>query len=74
MPEERFEVPVAVDDAPPTLWALSVTNPSWREIALTLADPHGRHWEARRGDVFDALMDLRLQLEPLGIQVCCNGA
>jgi len=71
---DQFEVPVAVEGSHAGTWAITVQRPQDRSIVLALADPHGRAWEARGGDVFDALMNLRCELEPAGIQVCCNGA
>jgi hypothetical protein len=67
-----FEIPV-VARGETDEWTLVVTKPP-RGIALTLSDGSGRTWEALGGDVFDALMRLRLDAERDGIQICCNGA
>jgi nitronate monooxygenase len=41
---------------------------------LLLRAPDGRQWCATGVDVSDALLALRRQVEPEGIQLCCNGA
>ena len=56
------------------LWTLRLTKPEPYRIALILVGDQGQLWEGAGGDVFDALMNLRLELEPVGIRVCCNGA
>ncbi len=53
---------------------LRLTKPEPYRIALILVGDQGQLWEGAGGDVFDALMNLRLELEPVGIRVCCNGA
>jgi hypothetical protein len=41
---------------------------------LTLHALDGREWRAEEHDVFHCLLALRAQVEPLGLQLCCNGA
>lgn len=43
-------------------------------LELTLRAPDGRAWTATGVDSFRALEALRLQVEPDGIRLCCNGA
>ena len=71
---ERHDIPVVVKGGSTTMWTLTVTKPSPHTIVLALAGDAGRRWDARSGDVFDALMNLRRKLEPVGVQLCCNGA
>jgi hypothetical protein len=48
---------------------------AWYRPALSgLCDGSGRTWKATGPDAFDALMNLRLEAEPVGVQICCNGA
>jgi hypothetical protein len=41
---------------------------------LTLLAPDGREWSTERADIFEYLLALRDQVEPLGLRLCCNGA
>jgi len=68
-----LEVPV-VDGRTSVTWSLVLTKSERPSVTLALSDGSGRTWEATGGDVFDALMKLRLKAEPDGVQVCCNGA
>jgi hypothetical protein len=70
---DTFDVPVA-EGGETLTWTLALDKPERHQVALALRDPFGRAWEATGGDVFDALMKLRLQAERDGIQICCNGA
>jgi hypothetical protein len=56
----------------------------WAAVVLPLV-PHGHYrvelrspagvtWSAEAGDVFWCLIELRRQLEPEGVALCCNGA
>ena len=71
---EVFEVTVIDGEKEAAAWQLLLTKPDPHRVALALGDDSGRTWEAVGGDVFDALMRLRLQAEPDGIRICCNGA
>jgi hypothetical protein len=71
--EDAFKVPV-IEGGKTLTWALALTKPERHRITLALRDGSGRAWEATGGDAFDALMKLRLEVEPDGIQLCCNGA
>jgi hypothetical protein len=56
-------------------WTLACeTIAAHRSYQLTIFSPTGDSWSSLASDVFGALIELRLQLEPLGISVCCNGA
>jgi hypothetical protein len=72
---ESFELPVLTGDDE-ALWTLRVSRAEGSHgLVLTLSDDRGRAWEAEAFDVFEALLKLRrFQLEPAGIQLCCNGA
>lgn len=63
--------PVLIADEQAT-WQLQVTTgtPFWLEAR----DGVGGRVRASGFDIFEALMNLRLELEPLGIQACLNGA
>ncbi|MFC5888119.1 hypothetical protein ACFQ0M_00315 [Kitasatospora aburaviensis] len=41
---------------------------------IALRSPDGMAWSADGDDIFDALSHIRLQIEPLGYQLLCNGA
>jgi hypothetical protein len=71
--DDAFELPV-VEGGKALTWALALTTPEPHRVSLSLNDGSGRTWEATGGDVFDALMKLRLEAEPDGVQLCCNGA
>lgn len=71
--DDALHVLVIEEGKTPT-WALVLTRPGPHRIGLTLHDGSGRTWEATGGDAFDALMKLRLEVEPNGVQLCCNGA
>jgi hypothetical protein len=72
--EEQLDLRVLVHGEQ-LLWTLSRQRPAGTDLyALRLTDDQGRVWEASGGDVFAALTNLRLQLEPEGVQICCNGA
>jgi hypothetical protein len=43
------------------------------ELALSFSSAR-RAWTATGTDVFEALMNLRLDLEAEGVRLCCNGA
>jgi len=68
-----FQVPVFEGDDTHT-WTLVLTKPAAHRISLALSDGSGRVWEALGGDVFDALMRLRLEAERDSVQILCNGA
>jgi hypothetical protein len=41
---------------------------------LRLRSPAGVTWSAEAGDIFWCLIELRKQVEPDGVLLCCNGA
>ncbi|MFB7380777.1 hypothetical protein ACFC6U_36585 [Kitasatospora purpeofusca] len=41
---------------------------------ITLRSSDGTAWSGEGNDLFDALSDIRLQIEPLGYLLLCNGA
>jgi hypothetical protein len=41
---------------------------------LSLRSPAGVTWSAEAGDIFGCLIELREQVEPEGLMLCCNGA
>jgi hypothetical protein len=56
-------------------WTLTCeTIAAHRSYQLTIVSPTGDAWNSAASDVFQALIELRVQLEPLGLSVCCNGA
>jgi hypothetical protein len=69
-----FAMPVTAGSGQTFIWSLELSKPEGNRVSLSLNDGHGRSWEAIGGDVFDALMRLRLKAEPDGVQLCCNGA
>lgn len=71
--DDVLEVPV-IEGAATATWQLAVAQDEQRRVALSLSDGSGRTWAATGSDAFDALMKLRLEAEPDGIQICCNGA
>jgi hypothetical protein len=70
---ESFEVPVTKDGRTVT-WQLLLTKAEQPRITLSLSDGSAQMWEATGGDIFGALMTLRLEAERDGVQICCNGA
>ncbi|MBT2545074.1 hypothetical protein J7E99_31335 [Streptomyces sp. ISL-44] len=44
------------------------------ESCIELASPKGARWSATGDDLFEALKIVRLQIEPLGYLLLCNGA
>lgn len=57
----------------PASWLLQVDVREDFNLALTLVAPD-RTWTANGTDLFDALMNLRDQLDEMQIRLCCNGA
>ncbi|WP_125776440.1 hypothetical protein [Antribacter gilvus] len=55
------------------VWTLTVIERA-RDHALHLVSPAGADWRAEGGDAWHALRVLRAELEPLGVQLCCQGA
>lgn len=56
-------------------WAAQVvTVAAHRSYRLTLRAPDGREWITEQADIFECLLALRHEVEPLGIRLCCNGA
>lgn len=45
-----------------------------RGYRLTLVAPDSRSWTAFGPDIFECLLDLRRQVEPDGLRLCCNGS
>jgi hypothetical protein len=70
---DSFEVPV-IEGGGTATWQLVLTKAEQPRITLSLSDGSARTWEATGGDIFDALMNLRREAEPDGVQLCCNGA
>jgi hypothetical protein len=69
------EIPVLLGSGQTEFWDLDVqTVAAHRRYTLTCQAPGGRRWTAEAGDVFNCLLDLRRQVEPEGIQLCCQGA
>jgi len=65
---------MAVDDDRIEEWRIEEETVPARGYRLTLGAPDGRHWSAVAGDLFECLIVLRNQIEPLGMRACCNGA
>lgn len=56
-------------------WSLELTRIQPQRIyRLSCRDGDGREWAAESSDVFACLMDLRRQVESMGIRLCCNGS
>ena len=56
-------------------WTVQVhTIEAHGHYRLSLRSPAGETWSAEAGDVFWCLINLRKQVEPVGVFVCCNGA
>jgi hypothetical protein len=55
-------------------WTLTRTTIQGQGYRLMLEAVDGRSWTALARDLFASLLELRRKLEPLGIQLCCNGA
>jgi hypothetical protein len=71
-------VTVAEGDDPRTAlqeWAVEreTVRDRWAYI-LTVRSLDGRVWSAEAGDTFACLIELRREMEPLGIRLCCNGS
>jgi hypothetical protein len=71
--DDVLEVPV-IEGGEAFAWRLVLTEDEQRRLVLSLSDGSGRTWTAAAFDAFDALMKLRLEAEPDGVQICCNGA
>jgi hypothetical protein len=69
---EQHDVPVVRNGIQAT-WPLHVVEGTYPNLALTLTGPD-RTWTATGVSVFAALMNLREQLDPEQILLCCNGA
>ncbi len=56
-------------------WSMSCsTNTAARSHELVLTDTDGTEWHAQASDVFECVVQLRLQLEPLELRLCCNAS
>ncbi len=56
-------------------WSVVVeTISAHHSYRLTLTAPDGASWSSEKGDVFECLLTLRDEIEPLGFRLCCNGA
>ncbi len=63
---------VALPGGSEETWGLDASDePPW-EMRLVSSD--GREWLTEGRDLFDALRNLRGELDPLGVCLCCNGA
>ncbi|MEU7023115.1 hypothetical protein ABZ990_20975 [Streptomyces sp. NPDC046203] len=61
---------LSADKSQQEVWDLQAGE----ECRLDLVSPHGARWSAMGGDLFEALENVRLQIEPLGYLLLCNGA
>ncbi|MFD0277818.1 hypothetical protein ACFVHB_28460 [Kitasatospora sp. NPDC127111] len=69
------EFQIGVLDASNTreeMWKLRAEEDG--EYRVELASPNGAIWSAAGDDLFEALKSVRLQIEPLGYLLLCNGA
>jgi hypothetical protein len=72
--EDVIAARVADPDGKESSWQICWRTVS-EEYLISLSDPvTGRTWSARGPDLFDALCELRRQVEPLGIRICVSGA
>lgn len=56
-------------------WSIELETVSPHDSYLmTLEASDGRRWTSEAPDVFGCLLDVRAQVEPDGVLLCCNGA
>ncbi len=56
-------------------WTIQWIDPSYQDdFVLTLLAPDDRSWSAQGWNMFTAFTNLRRQLDPLGLKLCCQGA
>jgi hypothetical protein len=55
-------------------WEYTLEELDHRSFRLTLRSPNGRSWQASDWNVVDCLLQLRKQVEPLGVLLSCNGS
>ena len=56
-------------------WKLQWIDPPYEdEFVLTLVAPDDRSWSAQGWNMFEAFTNLRRQLDPMGLKLCCQGA
>jgi hypothetical protein len=71
----RDPISVLVDRDRTEEWSVTrETLTEQRAYRLTLDAPDGRSWSADAPDIFECLMEVRTQVEPLGLRLCCNGS
>lgn len=68
----EFRMQVAGMSGGPDDWSFSCSEGDLRQ--LTATDPRGRTWRSPGDDWFDALQQIRLQLETEGYIPLCNGS
>lgn len=66
-------ITVAAADGRVDQWAIEHSTLG-RDHRLVLRSPTNDQWTSQARDVFECLMGLREQVEPLGLRLCCNGA
>ena len=83
--EESRAIPVSVEDDCIEEWGIeeemlpTAQDPvedafGVRRYRITLRAPDARQWSGEATDIFECLIELRKQIEPLGLRTCCNGA
>jgi hypothetical protein len=67
-------IDVLTEDGAVERWTAQSETVPQHGYRLTLLAPDGREWSTEQGDIFECLLVLRDQVEPLGLRLCCNGA
>jgi hypothetical protein len=68
------QVPAAVEPDRVETWELHLAAIERSRYRLVVNAPDGRGWVREGPDVFQCLLQLRRELESLGVRLCCNGA
>ena len=55
-------------------WSMELSTLPGQRYRLVLHSATSEAWTGEATDVFECLMQLRDQLEPLGFRLCCNGS
>jgi hypothetical protein len=68
-------ITVLVRDGESELWSIGLeTIEAHRSYRLTLTSDSGESFAATAWNVFACLLELRQQVEPLHMRLCCNGS
>jgi hypothetical protein len=64
---------VSVDDDRIEEWRIEEGTVPARGYRLKLRAPDERQWSGEARDLFECLIEIRNQIEPLGMRACCKG-